>query len=124
MLQFIGGPAEKLADGLMLRSAPKLLRVVYDATYTAAVCKKDRTEWDALDQPDDKPRKGEVLYAYRLLEYRGMIHLRMSPRRHSGYYANATYEFVEPQPDDATMRDNANWRLWVAGQTSIEGGVT
>lgn len=40
------------------------------------------------------------------------VHIKMSPKSASGYYAMADYRLVEPQPEDAVMRDAGRWQSW------------
>lgn len=54
MTKFTDGPAAHVL--LELSRSPLFLRVVKDTTYATAVCKKDRREWDALDQLEDSTR--------------------------------------------------------------------
>lgn len=54
MISFQGGPAEGKAEGLLLRRAPRFLRVVRGGD----------GDWDALDQLGDAPAAGETIYAY------------------------------------------------------------
>ncbi len=95
MIKFLDGPA--ISASLMLRRAPKFLRVVRDG----------KGKFDALDQLNDKPRWGETLFAYRRIGCPGRIHINPG-----GYFAMATYKMVEPQPDEATMLSTASWREW------------
>ena len=107
MIRFTNGPAAGV-PGLLLRRAPLYLRVV---------CHDGK--WDALDQLDDRPEPGETIYAYRLVEQQGSVHINRG-RRGSGFFVMATYTVVEPQPADATMRNNACWREWA--ETKAKAG--
>lgn len=119
MIQFVNGPAVQ-ASGLLLRRAPLFLRVVHDPNYATAICKKSRTEWDALDMPGDAPRLGENVYAYRRVGAESRLHLKMSRPRQSGWYMRATYRFVDPQPTDQEMRDQRQWENWCTRQLEAE----
>lgn len=72
-------------------------------------------KFDALDQPADEPMPGEKLYAYVVMEMPLLCHIRASGGR-GGMYPMATYRLCDPQPPDATMRDNATWRKWAESQ--------
>ncbi len=106
MAVFVDGPASGVA--LALRLAPPLLRAVQTAGGS----------WDALDQPGDTPAPGEGVWAYRRsgpitrahLCYRGKL------RGLSGWYEDARYAVVVPQPDDEVLRDEGRWRAWCAAQ--------
>lgn len=100
MLTFLDGPASPGANGLLIRRTPVFLRVTRDG----------KGVWDALDQVNDFARPGETLYAYRLVETRGHVHIRR--QRGGGCFAIATYRFIDPQPNDATLRSNMAWRAW------------
>src|ERR1700730_5412825 len=101
MAKFTNGPAANVM--LNIRRAPLFLRVVRDT----------KGQWDALDQLSDTPEYDETIYAYRLTSNDGMIHINSRDRKtgsHTGgFFVLATYEVVDPQPDDATMRSNKKW---------------
>jgi hypothetical protein len=103
MISFADGPAR--GQVLSLSRAPKLLRVV-----------ECGGKWDALDQIDDEPEMLETIYVYRIDPAsvgRGHVSLRgKGGRREGRWFIMATYHFIEEQPDDADMRDNAKWRDW------------
>lgn len=84
MTTFIDGPAK--GQCLSLKVARTFLRVT-----------ESKGVWDALDIPTDEPRPDEKLYLYRLHENLGI----------------ASYRFVEPQPDDLTMRTSIRWSTWL-----------
>ena len=107
MTRFTNGPATGVT--LLLRRVPIYLRVV------AKQRQCGRPEWDALDQVDDTPTSDETLYAYRKVSDDGTVHINRG-RHGSGFYAIATYEFIEPQPSDTTMRDTQQWRDWCYAQ--------
>lgn len=113
MITFDDGPAIRVM--LTLWRAPEYLRVV-------RLSDAGKFTWDALDQLDDSPRPREVLLAYRRLGY-GRLHLKMAKPHRSGWRIRATYAFVEPQPDDATMRDVKLWRAWCYEQKARDSNV-
>lgn len=103
MTKFENGPADGVL--LSLRRSPALLRVVQDT----------EGRWDALDLLDDKPEAGETLYVYRLASATGWCHIDFRDgrgRRVGRGEQIATYQFVEDQPDQKTMRDTASWQAW------------
>lgn len=104
MITLCDGPVK---GTYMVKRAPLYLR----ATKTRA---NDR---DVLDQPDDLPRSYEAIYVYRRIGEVGNVHLSMSNRRNSGFYARAEYEYI-PDVDGEQLRDNTAWQAWVAKQTS------
>lgn len=108
MTKFTNGPADGVV--LSLRRAPLYLRVT-----------KQRygDKWDALDQLYDTPTIHEDLYAYRKVSDDGTVHLKVSKGR-GGFFAMATYEFIEPQPDDRTMRVTEQWRWWCQAKAAKE----
>ncbi len=114
MTNFLDGPAAGIT--LMLRRAPLFLRVTYDKTFASAVCKKGRTEWDALDMLDDTPAAHEFLYAYRREGNAGSVHIdgrdSKTGRRFGRTYTTAEYVLVQEQPDDETMRSAEKWQAW------------
>jgi hypothetical protein len=103
MATFVDGPAADVY--LSLRRAPKLLRVV----------RSSKGNWDALDQLDDTPKPSETIFVYELMNVPQIVHMKMSPRSLSGYYAiNANYRLYHWQPADEEMRDTEKWRAWCA----------
>ena len=90
----------------MLHRAPLFLRVVVDH------------EWDALDQLEDTPKEGEILYAYKRKgeAVRAFIDFSGKSRKASGLYAVADYEFYQPQPSQAEMRLYETWAEWCGAQ--------
>lgn len=109
MTTILDGPAA--GQKLMLKRSPIFLRVVQDIT----------GKWDALDQPEDTAHLGETVHAYRLKEKpTGVCHLSTrGPRggRQGGWYCIASYEHINPQPDNVTLRSNAAWTAWCESQT-------
>lgn len=108
MIRFKDGPASGLT--LTLRRAPLYLRVVFN---------RKTDEWDALDQLDDVALPHELpIVAYRRVGAAGACFLDWTEkgRRRGGRFTMATYEVVDPQPDDATARDTGAWRGWCYGQ--------
>lgn len=98
MTRFKQGPANDAV--LSLKCSPLLLRVV-----------ERGGKFDALDQPEDTPAKDEKIYAYERIELLGSAHVNMG-RGRGGFYPIATYQFIEAQPDDATMRHVNLWAEW------------
>lgn len=109
MLTFLNGPAAHVR-GLCSRRAPRFLRVVHN---------QDTGAWDCLDQLEDQPERGETLYAYRRVKDEGWIHVCRRPRG-SGTFRIATYEFLEPQPDELTLQSNPRWQAWALAQAMAE----
>lgn len=105
MIRFLDGPAA--GQVLQVRRAPIYLRVAIEAG-----------EVDALDQAEDTPKPTEMLYAYRLKGKAGWVHMlvRGENRDRGGYWATGEYEFIDPQPGDATMRNKADWQAWATAQ--------
>ena len=62
MTTFIDGPAK--GQHLALKRAPRFLRVVVADG-----------KWDALDQIEDEPRPGELVYAYEVHGPVGSCHI-------------------------------------------------
>lgn len=122
MLNIIGGPAQGRANGLCINRAPLYLRITRDTTYASAVCKRGRSEYDALDALEDSPRRHEEIFAYRRVGEAGSIHLnrRVNGRSASGTFVVAEYHYVEVQPADEVMRDTVAWRQWCAEQVKEE----
>lgn len=111
-VKLLDGPAAGVC--LALRRAPLFLRVVQDKY---ANTDAGQREWDALDKTTDVPRPGETVYAYRQISHYGtaMVDGRdpKTGRRWGTCTQIATYRFIEQQPDQAALRDNARWREWV-----------
>lgn len=103
MTRFQDGPAK--GQALMLKRAVKFLRVV---------CEYGK--WDALDQPDDKPKQLEAVFAYQIAEFRGMSHVNCGRGKGSGFYPIVDYKFCPVQPTDQQMRDDAAWDAWCKTQ--------
>lgn len=107
MTSFTNGPAQ--GHSLMLKRAPIFLRVVED----------NAGKFDALDQPEDTPRPGEKLYAYRIREIPGMCHMSMRGargQRTGGFYTIASYELCEEQPHQDFMANADQWGAWCHAQ--------
>lgn len=98
MLQLIDGPCKGI---YMVKRAPLFLRAVLD----------ENGEKDVLDQIEDTPKKSETVYVYQLEGSPGWIHLRMSPRSKSGFYAMGTYHYL-PDVGGESLRDNEAWQAW------------
>jgi hypothetical protein len=106
---FIGGPAA--GKTLLLHRQPIYLRVVVNSA----------GEVDALDQLDDSPSADESLYAYRLKERRGSVHINRG-RKGGGWFEVATYELIEAQPTDQVMRSSERWAEWTEGEYAKSQG--
>ncbi len=106
MISFLDGPAA--GRTLAPKRAPAYLRVVHG-----------KEGWDALDQLEDEPRPGEELFAYCLVSRPTAYHLLCGRGRRgnaSGWYWNAEYRVVDPQPDQATLANTDKWRAWATVQ--------
>jgi len=99
---FEDGPAK--GQHLMLKRTPIYLRVV-----------QSEGKWDALDMPEDDPRNGEVVHAYRLKERSGMCHVNMGSGK-GGFYPIAIYRAVSPQPTVGEMANRSAWVKWCEDQ--------
>lgn len=110
MLTFKDGPAA--GQSLSLKRAPRFLRITQRRF--ALGIEHDGEEFDGLDQPGDVAKPDEMLHAYETEKLIGRAHMRFSGKSKgaSGIYDIAEYTYVQPQPDDATMRDNAKWADW------------
>lgn len=117
MLTFTDGPAA--GKTLMLRRAARFLRVTQRRFKLGMT--DPQSEFDGLDQPEDTPSSDEALYAYHTTKIEGTAHMRFSGKAKgaSGMYPIAEYRFVDPQPDDATMRDNKKWIAWCERQPPL-----
>lgn len=104
--------------GLMLARTPKYLRFVFDI--------KANT-FDALDQLDDKPKPGEKIVAGIKMN-EGSVHVDgvRNGRRFGEWYATASYDACEVQPDAETIRDAAKWQAWCLAEAARhkEGAAT
>ncbi len=98
------GPASE-APALSLRRVPRFMRLV-----TAG------GQWDACDQLDDAPNRGETIHVYRLVHVGGTMHVTRahprSGRRLCEWITPARYRLHEVQPPDDVLRDTARWREW------------
>lgn len=108
MTQMHGGPAN--GQNLMLRAAPRLLRVTL-------ATERGKPKFDALDQPEDRPQSGERLFAYELDGEATNVHVNMG-RKGSGWYKLANYKFIPAQPTDAEMRTGTAWLKWCESYTT------
>lgn len=112
MTKFEDGPAAGVT--LMLRRLPMpiFLRVVVNRY-------GEKKTWDALDKLDDEPAAGEDIYVYRKASSQGSVHLCMRGGR-GGTFEQCTYRFVEPQPDNHTLRNQKEWQEWCQGIVDAE----
>lgn len=104
MVSFIDGPAA--GKVLMLRRAPKFLRVV-----------ESHGQWDALDQLHDTPQPEETLHVYQLKGKVMNCHVKM--RKGGGWFVMARYELCLEQADESSMRENAAWQAWCRGHVHL-----
>lgn len=104
MMHFHGGPAHEASLGLS--RAPLFLRVVIDQAGKV----------DALDQLEDRPRAGEMVYVYRRTGDVTHVHLQMAGPggrgRRCRWELFAQYQIHEHQPSEATLRDQHRWQEW------------
>ena len=115
MLKLLDGP---VAGVFLVNRAPMFLRAVID----------DRTnEKDVLDQIDDEPKSTESLFVYEIQGAAGWVHLLMSPRSKSGFFAAGEYKHIDEidgEPiDTKAIRNNDTWRAWVMARTKARGLV-
>lgn len=99
MTRFLDGPAKEAT--FMIRRTPVFVRVT-----------KEGEKFDILNDAGDTPKRTETLFAYVLTERPGMCCIRASGGR-GGIFQSGTYRHCDPQPDDATMRDQSKWEAWV-----------
>lgn len=112
MITFLDGPAQGCT--LALRRSPIFLRAV----------RARNGRWDALDLPQDEPRPNEQVHVYLKVADHGRVHLRLSPRSASGFYANAEYRVYDRPPADEVLRDGEAWRAWAREEfEKIEGSA-
>ena len=112
MTTFEGGPADNIT--LMLRRAPRFLRVVID----------QGGEIDALDQPEDVRKDGEVVYVYERVGNATACFLTARSRsgqKISGQHAMAKYAFRAAQPPASILNDNGRWQQWCLHQRKLQG---
>jgi hypothetical protein len=103
MLKFLDGPAAN--ETLACCRAPLLLRVVRGRD----------GKWDALDQLDDQPQKGESIFVYGRASEPVLVHILTGNRgrRGSGWYQMADYRYLaDDQPAEDEARDTDKWRAW------------
>lgn len=113
MLRLIDGPVE---GTYLCQRAPLYLRGVIDLK---------TQEKDVLDQLDDEPESTENVFVYKRQGEAGWMHLLMSPRSKSGFYATGEYKLLD-DIDGNILRETSSWRKWVAlhiqGNINIETG--
>lgn len=103
MTKFTDGPAK--GQTLMLKRTPIFLRVA---------CKDGK--FDALDQPSDEARPGELLFCYILAaKPQGHVTVRGTGGV-GGIYPLAQYRLYDLQPAQAIMRHNSLWCHWCEAQ--------
>lgn len=106
MTSFEGGPAD--GQTLSLHAARFYLRVTENP-------RARKYRFDALDQPRDVAEPHELIYIYQLTAEPNWYHLKGS-KGISGYWPQATYRYWNEQPEQAVLRDEAQWREWVKTQ--------
>jgi hypothetical protein len=103
MLKLLDGP---VAGIYLVKRAPLFLRGVIDAK---------TNEKDVLDDLEDTPKDSEDVFVYECQGEAGWIHLLMSPRSKSGFYAFGEYK-LRDDIDGRLIRTTESWRAWVASQ--------
>lgn len=93
------------AHGMILAAkfAPLFLRVV-----------NNTDGWDVLDAPDDAPVDGDTLSVYIRRTSVGHIHLDGTDLH--AWIARANYVNWNEAVDQATLKDNTKWHIWVQQQ--------
>lgn len=99
MTRFLDGPAQ--GQHFMIRRTPIFVRVT-----------EENGKWDILNDAGDAPRKTETPRAYVLTERPGMVCIRAAKGR-GGIFQSGVYRHCDPQPNEATMRDESAWTAWV-----------
>lgn len=99
MITLLDGPAAGVK--LTLRRAPVMLRVV-----------ESRGSWDALDQLDDEPRRGEKVHVYLQVGQTTSVHICARNRAASGWFTIASYRHFPDQPGDAHTMTRQAWSDW------------
>lgn len=101
MTRFLDGPAAGVT--LMLKRAPRLLRVVRAAG----------GEWDALDQFEDTPGSEEAITVYRMVSGPTWMHVNRGRKSGgSGVFRGGEYRVLTEQPADDILRDRLKWQTW------------
>lgn len=110
-----GGTKDPRIPTLFFNRAPLYLRLAHDPK---------AGNWDSLDLLEDEPAAGEELTAWRRASCARMHVLAVDGkgRRKGRWLQTGRYEFVLPQPDDATMRDREAWRAWCLARQASEAG--
>lgn len=104
MTTFKNGPAD--GQTLMLKRTPIYLRVTLKQ-------KAGKIIADALNEIGDTPQDDEELFAY-IVTARPVAHVHMNcGRGRGGFFPIVQYTFIEEQPSDEIMRDQAAWEKWV-----------
>ena len=108
VISLIDGPC---AGTYMVKRAPMFLRAVINL----------KQEKDVLDQVADYPHEDEVVHVYKLESGAGQVHLHMSPRSKSGWYALGNYRYL-PDVQGEQLRDNTAWQAWASYEnTKLDG---
>ncbi|MDD5702114.1 MAG: hypothetical protein PHU23_08710 [Dehalococcoidales bacterium] len=104
-VELLDGPCK---GAYLVKRCPMFLRAVQNRT----------GETDILDQIKDSPKKNETIFIYMMEGNPGWIHLYMSPRSKSGFYATGKYRYLPDIPGEQ-FRDNAVWQSWATEQMNI-----
>ena len=67
---------------------------------------------DALDQLDDTPKDSERVVVAEKRGDIGRMHA-FGNKKVTGWYDTITYDLIQPQPEQDTLRDTERWRAWV-----------
>lgn len=112
MIEFLDGPAT--GAKLNLKRTPVFLRVVMD----------QERQVDALDLPDDKPRAGERIYAYRIVDGT-VITGFLCGLKGKGclQFRSALYKLCDTQPSIGTMVDHDKWVAWCIDKHDLAAEV-
>jgi hypothetical protein len=103
MITLFGGPA---AGTYVVKRAPIYLRAVVDSV---------SGEKDVLNELEDEPSANETVSVYKREGEASTVHLLMSPRKLSGFYALAKYKHLT-DVDGESLRETVVWQAWVADQ--------
>ena len=110
MITLNDGPAR---GSYLCKRVPFFLRAVVNAG----------GKHDVLDLLDDAPTSDETVVAvYRLVRYRGIVHLNMVSGK--GFYPSAGYESVAPTILDLpSLADKSMWMQWCTDHMPRDGSV-
>lgn len=103
MTTFLDGPAGGVELGL--RRAPIMLRVT----------RGRNGNWDALDQPDDEPRRNERIFVYHLVGQTTSVHIcarGKGGKALRGTWTSGVYRHLTEHVADEHLRTTAAWAKW------------